>query len=183
MKDNLKKYIARHRSEFEIYQTDLDNLWKDIEGGLDQKHINRIGWKPILRIAASIVLLFVIGVAIFRFAENTRKYKDGISLAEISPELAEAEYYYSRLVEEKFALIRTNDSSLDPLIIHEFEPLDSAYQDLKNDLKDNMDNEEVINAMIQNYRIKLQILQQILDNMELNKEGDKNIENEEGFSI
>ena len=68
---------------------------------------------------------------------------------------------------------------LDPVIQAEFQMLDSAYVELKNDLKDNVDNEEVINAMIQNYRIKLQILEQILDNIQSNE--DK--ENEEGISI
>ena len=36
------------------------------------------------------------------------------------------------------------------------------FNELKIDLKDDAANEEVIEAMIQNYRIKLQILEEIL---------------------
>jgi hypothetical protein len=39
--------------------------------------------------------------------------------------------------------------------------LDSVYRNLKKDLGDNIANEEIINAMIQNYRMKLQILEDI----------------------
>ncbi len=181
MKDKLKNHINEHRSEFDVYQTNTEDLWNDIEASLDKNRPRRINWSIVLRVAASITLLFVVAILSLRFANNSSRYEDGFSLAEISPELAEAEFYYSRLVDEKFALIRSNNDQLDPLITEEFEVLDSAYQDLKNDLKDNMDNEEVINAMIQNYRIKLQILEQILDNIELNK--DEEIKNEEGLSI
>ena len=36
------------------------------------------------------------------------------------------------------------------------------FKSLKEDLKDNADNEEVVFAMIQNYRLKLDILEEIL---------------------
>ena len=45
--------------------------------------------------------------------------------------------------------------------------LDEVFEELKNDLKDDSDNEEVIEAMIQNYRLKLQILNEMLE--QLNK--------------
>ena len=56
--------------------------------------------------------------------------------------------------------------------------LDKVFEELKNDLKDNSDNEEVIEAMIQNYRFKLQMLEEIL--LQLNKS--KNSENEKSSS-
>ena len=180
MKDKLKDHIQENRSQFELYQADIDSIWDNVDKALDnEQKKNQFQWKPFLKIAASIVLIFVVGFTAIRFANNSQKYQDGVSLAEISPELAEAEYYYSRLVDEKFALIRSVNNQLDPLITQEISVLDSAYQDLKNDLKDNMDNEEVINAMIQNYRIKLQILEQILDNINPNE----NEKNEEGIRI
>ncbi len=180
MKDKLKDHIKENLPQFELYQTDIDSIWDNIEKTLDnEQKKNQFQWKPFLKIAASIVLIFVVGFTAIRFANNSQKYQDGVSLAEISPELAEAEFYYSRLVDEKFALIRSVNNQLDPLIAREIGVLDSDYQDLKKDLKDNMDNEEVINAMIQNYRLKLQILEQILDNIKPNEKE----KNEEGISI
>ena len=63
--------------------------------------------------------------------------------------------------EEVFRLTASN-----PEVRHEIDDemidLDRAYNELKEDLKDNADNEEVIEAMIQNYRIKLDILEEML---------------------
>ena len=47
--------------------------------------------------------------------------------------------------------------------------LDSTYAQLKLDLKDNVANEQIIEAMIQNYRIKLQILEKMLDHLKAMK--------------
>jgi Ni,Fe-hydrogenase III component G len=49
--------------------------------------------------------------------------------------------------------------------------LDNIFKELKHDLKDNAANEEVLQAMIQNYRIKLEILTEILE--QLNKSKNK----------
>ena len=179
MKDDLKHHIQENREDFELYSLDADALWKGIEEELDQRKTRFISWKAGLRIAASIALIFVVSIGVIRITGNAERYADGISLKDISPELAEAEFYYNRLVEEKFEIITSSHMELDAVIKSEFQMLDSAYVELKNDLKDNVDNEEVINAMIQNYRIKLQILEQILDNIQSNE--DK--ENEEGISI
>jgi len=40
--------------------------------------------------------------------------------------------------------------------------LDSIYVSLKHDLKDNIANHEVIEAMIQNYRLRINILEDML---------------------
>ena len=169
----LKNHIRDNRQDFEVYETDIDSLWNGIEAGINKKSTR--SW-PVLKIAASLVVLLVAGFLMLRVAANSERFEDGISLSDISPELAEAEYYYARLVEEKFAMIRATNSTLDPMITSEIQMLDSAYIGLKEDLKDNMDNEEVINAMIQNYRIKLQILEQILESIEPSKEEDLNEE-------
>jgi len=80
-------------------------------------------------------------------------------------ELIEAEAYYSSLInlkkDEVFRLTASN-----PEIRHEIDmemvDLDRVFAELKKDLKDNADNEEVIEAMIQNYRLKLDILEEML---------------------
>ncbi len=45
----------------------------------------------------------------------------------------------------------------------EFSDLDVLFKELKEDLNDNADNHEVIEAMIQNYSIKLEILEDMLN--------------------
>ncbi len=87
----------------------------------------------------------------------------------------EAEFYYtSQIAETKEAVfyLTSNNHSLRNDINTELLDLDKVFQELKNDLNDNADNEEVIVAMIQNYRLKLEILKDILH--QLKSTDDKN---------
>ena len=59
----------------------------------------------------------------------------------------------------------------DPRVIEDLEAMDKAFAELKGDLEDNVDNEEVVAAMMENYQLKLRILEEILS--ELEKENDK----------
>ena len=77
------------------------------------------------------------------------------------PVLAEARAYYSGQItnmEAEVYRIAGQNSPLKAEIDTEFEELDRMFTELKADLKDNAANEEVIEAMIQNYRVKLDIL-------------------------
>ena len=59
-------------------------------------------------------------------------------------------------------------------IWEDLELLDRAYEDLKKDLKEQVDQEEVALAMIENQRAKLKILEQVLD--EIESKADNNAE-------
>ena len=54
----------------------------------------------------------------------------------------------------------------------ELADLDSVFLSLKNDLHDHISNPEIIDAMIQNYRLKLSLLEQI--QVELQEQNGKN---------
>ena len=68
MKDKLKDHIKENHSQFEVYQTDIDSSWDNIDKALDfHEQKNHFQWKPFLKIAASIVLIFVVGFTAIRF--------------------------------------------------------------------------------------------------------------------
>jgi hypothetical protein len=100
------------------------------------------------------------------------------------PVLLEARAYYSGQIsnmEAEVYRISGADSPLRAEIDIEFEELDRVFTELKADLKDNAANEEVIEAMIQNYRIKLQILEEIL--LQLKNADKQNIEEDEDKKV
>lgn len=184
MSDKLKKHIEENRSSFEVYKGDYDSMWNEIDAKLNREEADvsrTFPWKTILRIAASVTLIMMVSIGALWIKGNTNRYADGVSLQDLSPELAEAEIYYSQILEAKISLIRTSNMDLVPVVIKDFEMLDSAYNELKLDLEDNVYNEEVIDAMIQNYRIKLQILETILEDIE--KSNVDNVKDEEKISI
>lgn len=165
MPDELKKWVDENREDFDLYTTDQDVLWMEIEVALDKK--KDWPWRGlyfISGVAASLMILFGIGWTLI--SGTIWDARDGYALREISPELAETEYYYAERVSQMMHLIEQSDVRIDPSVFEDLTLLDSAYQELKHDLKDNADNEEVIDAMIQNYRIKLKILAHILEQIQ-----------------
>ena len=60
------------------------------------------------------------------------------------------------------------------------EELDQVYEELKEDLNDNASNPEVIEAMILNYRVKLEILEELLDQLKAKENHD---EEDESYAL
>ena len=80
-------------------------------------------------------------------------------------ELAEVKAYYTTQINDKeneiYKYVSFNPN-IKRQIKEEFSQLDSIYNSLRKDLKENIDNKEVVEAMIQNYRIRLEILENML---------------------
>ena len=64
---------------------------------------------------------------------------------------------------------------------NELGDLDAILLELKEDLSDDADNQEVVEAMMQNYMLKLEILEDLLEQIKAKNE--KNNDDEKGFSI
>ena len=83
--------------------------------------------------------------------------------------LEDAEAYYTSMIntreEQIIQLLGDNQKVKDEIMV-EMNELDDIYVQLKNDLKDDVANEEIIEAMVQNYRMKLFILEDILKQLQ-----------------
>ena len=159
--DKFKKFVDQNRDSFDIYKEDYDEIWKGVEARLDKKE-KKNGLKVVWKVAASFLLILTVGVLILQFKRNTGNYQ-GNQLVPV--ELAEAAFYYQGMINDKLEIIQANKHDVGEEIFDDLEALDQAYAELQNDLKDNADNEEVVQAMIQNYKMKLEILQAILDEL------------------
>ncbi|WP_422360579.1 hypothetical protein [Reichenbachiella sp.] len=166
--NDLKNFIDVNRESFEIYDYPQDD-WQTISEKLDvvEKKAKSvvIPLKYVWRAAA--VFLIMIGAVFYMSWVNWKSQSQEIMM---SAELQEAEYYYGELIATKVAHIQQLDQNAEQEVFRNMEALDQAFNELKSDLKDNADNEEVIHAMIDNYKIKLQILEQIITQLEERKE-------------
>jgi hypothetical protein len=166
--DKLEKYILDNREAFDDLEPD-PSVWERVD--TRKARIIRINWKDFAWKAAAVAVIFFASYFFHDFMAS-RKQQNQVQTGEIngeaSPmirELIEAEAYYSSQIstkkDEVFRLTAHN-----PVIRHEVDmemvDLDRVYDELKKDLKDNAANEEVIEAMIQNYRLKLEILEEML---------------------
>lgn len=153
MKDELKKLVEDNRDAVDIYEVNSQEIWSNIELRLD--HQKRFMSRHWLKIAATLLILIIAGIG--WMVSNSQQ---------LPRQIIEMEAYYNTMTSDKMAFIKRYHSEIDPAIFQDIETLDNAYLDLKKDLKDDIDNEEVINAMIETYRTKLQILEQILNELQ-----------------
>jgi hypothetical protein len=174
--DKLEKYILDHREAFDDLEPD-PALWERVN--TRKTPVIRINWKDIAWKAAAVAAIFV-GSYFFHDYMASRKQLTPMMTGEnsggaspMAKELIEAEAYYSAQInmkkDEVFRLAAAN-----PEIRHEVDnelvDLDRVFNELKDDLKDHAANEEVIEAMIQNYRLKLEILEDMLQALKQSNE-------------
>ncbi len=169
MKDRLEKFILENREEFDMHEPG-QGIWEKIEKNIKPK--KTVNWRMVIGRAAAVILIFAASYMVHDILEgsnreiaHSRKRKEKEL---IIPELKEAEVYYSNLINEKLQEIKpmfSEDPTLEREIRYDLNQLDSIYEELRNDLRDNIANQEVIEAMIQNYRLRLSILEDVLSQL------------------
>ena len=151
MLDNLRDHVDQNREDFEIYPFDAETGWEEIQGKVGHKQEKRDPRK-IAGIAACFAC--ILGGTIFFMNP----------VAESNNEIAELERYYNSEINQKITLVKNQIK--DDRILEDLKTMDQAFAELKADLNDNVDNQEVITAMMENYQLKLQILEEILQELE-----------------
>jgi len=169
-KDKLEQYILNNKEEFDTLEPSL-GLWEGIDKIEFKKEpgkfaIRNLRW--VTRIAAA-VLIFIGSYYFHDYRSQQKQISHTVSVTDDDVQLyntlVEAEYYYTARIgveTEKFYKLAGGNSLLRDEIQSELKELDNEFNELKEDLKDNADNEEIIAAMIQNYRLKLSILQEMM---------------------
>ena len=184
MEDKLKKFVQEHRQEFEFDEAP-DFVWQEIENELKKQDkswsigSNKFQFIKVgLRIAAVFVLFFFLtGVW-----KQSHTNSDAL-FAQKYPELIEAKQHYEAMIEVKMVKVKSyeksNNLSGEEMLSGEMIELKEIYQELKGELKGNIENEKIINAMIQNYRMRLEILETLLEQLNsLKKDANSSKDNE-----
>jgi hypothetical protein len=166
MSDNLEKFIKENRSEFDDRQAPK-NIWLAIDQNLDQKSkksARRISLWRYTRAAAAAVILISAGVFIGRNMDN--QTSKAVAFEELFPEYFEAEQYYQKEVNAKVAQLANYNH--DAGISEDLKQLDKNYEELQKELAEapREKQEQIINAMITNYRTKLSILERVLERIQ-----------------
>jgi hypothetical protein len=162
--DNLEKFIRENRSALDYYKTDR-RIWKRIKTGLQSE---RTFAGNLLSKAAMIIVVLGTAFSIYKLAENgfsTVKNNDKAGTYPGQPQLKETELYYNSLINNLYREAKpllTGNPEIEYELRTDFSVLDSLCIEIKSDLKDNVDNQEVIEALILNYRAKIQILEDML---------------------
>lgn len=185
--DRLEEFILDNRSDFDDQVPAAEN-WNKIKANI--KPVRNINWTARLVRVAAAVVIFVSSYIFIDYTFNENRSSMGYAgqsnqeMYENIPVLVEARAYYSgqiRHMEDEVFRMAGENSPIREEITIEFEELDKVFTELKADLQDDAANEEVIEAMIQNYRIKLQILEEIL--IQLKNADENNIQDHEDKKV
>lgn len=162
IKDNNQSFqVEPHEGHFDRFKAKMDN--QAFSG-------RKIKLFPQVLKVASIVVLIIISSLWTYEKLSTKNISEGISLSDVSPEYKEVEQFYAHKVSMTYTQMnRTNlfsDEEQKEIVLHELTEMDSIYKNLKKDLKTNPDDERIINAMIEHYQLKLEIMSNILGQLQ-----------------
>ncbi|MDA3893347.1 MAG: hypothetical protein PF517_16920 [Salinivirgaceae bacterium] len=170
MNKQLENFVQKNKEAFDIYEPS-PKVWNAIHKNTVKPKIRPL---TFVKYAAAI-LIFAVG---FALGTNYSKWGSGEKLAKNSQQkfeeqaqLIESEYYYLTKINEKMVELEpffAGDPQLEKDIQIDFKELDAFYKQLKSDLDDDINNKNVIEAMIQSYQMKLEILETLLQQLKPN---------------
>ena len=134
-------------------------------------------WKP-LSIAASVVVLCVLGLGLYNFNPSV-----DARVAEIAPEVSETRLYFSALIEQQVSELHEQSNPETEQMIAEalaqLKKLDNNYKRLEQDLINGGDANLILSAMIQNFQTRISLLQDVRNQIEsiqnFNNYNDENV--------
>jgi hypothetical protein len=151
-----------------------------------QKNASRRSIVPYLLRAAVVTLLVTLS-SLWTWDHFIRPGSSRMTLGQVSPQYKEVESYYIHQVNMMEGEIVNLDFKNNPeqksLLIQEMKSMDSVYVSLQKELKTNPNDERVINAMIEHYQTKIEVMNYIVNQLRTIKNGNENKTENEKVSL
>lgn len=154
-------------------------------------HLDRFNWKlekrlhsnatrrsivPYLLRAAVVTVLITLS-SLWTWDHFIRADK-GMTLGDVSPQYKEVENYYVHQVNYMEGELKNVDFGNSPdqkaELQKELKGMDSTYVQLQKELKANPSDERIINAMIEHYQTKVEVLSYIIGQLKVIRNGNQN---------
>ncbi len=162
--DRLEDFIKNNRDDFDFREPSPE-VWENIIAKNKKTKVVVLR-KYLVRIAAVITIAIVVSAVVFQTnILNTGQFANNNTDPEIK-ELLEAEAFYAHQVDSKLKEIRKCYYTFPELkeeVENDLDELENMYQVLKIDLKENISNKVVIEAMIENNRYRLKLVDDVLE--------------------
>lgn len=181
MEDQLKKWAAANREEFETFKAP-DALWVQISADLPHHQKGKmVAMRPpanlrhlLTRVAATVALLMVAATLWVGYKTTTTSQED--RLLSQYPELKQAEQQYGGIIAAKLQQVtQHHDKHLISELLTDIDELEREFEGLKTDLRDGADNQQVIEAMIENYRLRIMLLERFLQEIDKKAKDDDSV--------
>jgi len=166
--DTLEKFIRENRNRFDIHKPG-QRVWSGIEKELGPSGYRKRRIVAVLSAAACVA----IAILILFPASNKNKIQSAGNI-EINETLSFYLQQYNTLYRSARPML-AGQPGLEKELASDMNLLDSILTDIRKDLKDNVSCPEVIEALIQNYRCRVAILEEMLSILKNNQnENEKN---------
>jgi hypothetical protein len=165
---NIEDIIKNNREQFDYREPSeghLDRFQQKLEE--HNKKSRKFHWSVLMKAAAVGILVVLSSLWLYDniYLDNQQQQ---IALQNVSPDVKEAQIYYSSLVEQKYERIKSfdfKDEQQKKMLLKELQQMNETYDSIKQDLKANPDDPRVINALIRHYQMKLEVMNQILNQL------------------
>ena len=169
--DKLELFIRKNRADLDKYEPPK-SAWRRIKAGMKTGRSIVPVW-----VSAAALVTVILGSAFILFSLYQKKDIGFLQGNAGQPFLRETEVYYNSLVNKLYFEAKpflTDQPEIANELHTDMAELDSICADIRRDLKDNVANQEVMEALIQNYRIKLQLLEDMLNLLKQNENKPQN---------
>ena len=153
-----------------------------LNGAQGTAHIakKKISWWKPLSIAATIALVF----GLF-YGVNKTQTSFEEQVAEIAPEVSNAQFHFASLIQEQVKVLEAENAPETQSIVadtmKQLKSLEVDYNKLEKELLDGGNSKLILSAMITNFQIRIDLLNDVLSQIETIKNLKKY--NDENFTI
>ncbi|MDA3894456.1 MAG: hypothetical protein PF517_22570 [Salinivirgaceae bacterium] len=166
--DELKKLIEQNRQLLDSAEPSERHFDKFKKMLMEKKETQSrsIVWLTILKVASVAILVVLSGLYL-----TEHFILDAEPLAsQKNVEFSEARQYYIQLVDQRIGTIEEMESYMTPeqkeVLVDEMTEMDVMYKKLQKDYKAMPNDPRIIQAMLQHYQMKMDILNRIVNDLE-----------------
>lgn len=183
--DRLEKYIKENRAAFDSKEPPA-GLWDKLDSALPEEPVVRNKtirlWRGF-RVAASVLLLITVGALLGSYITSRNLEAQNIA-SKLPADFKELEQYYEAEVDSKMKQLTSVNADNDQVEL-DLEQLDAALKELKEDIRSapRGSEEQIIDAMILNYKTKIDMLETIMTHINADSETIQNEKENEGINL
>jgi hypothetical protein len=182
--ENIDELIRKNKDYFdgsEPSEGHLERFSRKLESKFQVKR-RTISIVPYLLRAAAVVLLVTLS-SLWTWDHFIRPGSQRMALGDVSPQYKEVENYYvhqvSMMEGEIINIDLENNPEQKEMFLQEIKSMDSTYVQLQKELKVNPNDERIINAMIEHYQTKIDVMNYILSQLKATRSENQTLKKDE----
>ena len=166
---NLENKIINNRKEFDSEEPGDGHFERFAEKFRRAKTGKRIRISYYLRIAAVLLFVSMTSILVYELINTVNRNTYEYTFGKLSTEYREIEDFFIHNIHSGYNRLESlniGDEDQKETIIEELKEMDDVLKGLSRELNNDPNNERLINAIIQHYQLKVEIMNSIIGQLE-----------------